>query len=221
MRIPTRAGFRRHATTAVTTFRRRLARAQASRRLRQSLGEHARVHLGCGTVRLGGWTNVDLDRAVRPDVLVDLRAGFPAQPGMVQFVFSEHVFEHLALESGRRVLADLYRALEPGGVVRIAMPDLHYIAVRYLEGRYLSDDSECEGHEGATLLEVDSAAQLFNVALRSWGHLYLYDLAELTLRLGQAGFSSVDPQTWGESTHPELSGLERRPESRLIVEATK
>jgi predicted SAM-dependent methyltransferase len=100
------------------------------------------------------------------------------------------------------------------------MPDLHYIAVRYLEGRY-GVEGDVEGHEAAVALTVDSPAQLFNVAMRSWGHLYLYDLAELTLRLNQAGFSVIEPQRLGESSHPELSLLEQRAESRLIVEATR
>ena len=53
------------------------------------------------------------------------------------------------------------------------------------------------------------------------GHLYVYDLAELTLRLNEAGFNTVKAQEPGQSTHPELSSLERRPDSVLIIEVTK
>jgi predicted SAM-dependent methyltransferase len=104
--------------------------------------------------------------------------------------------------------------------MRIAMPDLRYITERYMEGRY-----EGEGGPEAQLdvdyQSIDSPTLLFNFALRSWGHRYLYDFAELDLRLRQAGFAKVEPQQNGKSLHSELIGLEQRGESRLIVEATK
>jgi predicted SAM-dependent methyltransferase len=104
--------------------------------------------------------------------------------------------------------------------MRIAMPDLRYIVERYMEGRY-EGEGGAETQEDAEYRRIDSPALLLNYALRSWGHLYLYDFDELELRLRQAGFTKVDPQEIGKSLHPELAGLEQRGESRLIVEATK
>jgi predicted SAM-dependent methyltransferase len=100
--------------------------------------------------------------------------------------------------------------------MRIAMPDLRYIVEKYLEGRSVGD-AEADGR--ATPLQLDSPARLLNVALRSWGHLYLYDFEELQLRLRQAGFSDVVRQAAGSSSVRDLCGLERRVASRLVVEA--
>jgi predicted SAM-dependent methyltransferase len=220
LRVPSKAGIKRRAATTTDKTLRVLARSQARRRLGKSLPEHAKVQLGCGEHHFDGWVNVDINSAVHPDVRLDLRAGFPAPQESVALFFSEHVFEHLTLDDGRQVFADCCAALERGGVMRIAMPDLRYLVERYIEGRY-----EGEGGPEAQLdvdyRRIDSPALLFNFALRSWGHLYLYDFAELDLRLRQAGFAKVDPQQIGVSTHPELVGLEQRGESRLIVEATK
>ncbi len=192
------------------------ARWRARSKLARTLRPDAKVHLGCGRQYLDGWTNVDCDASVRCDVRLDLRAGFPAPDGTLALVFSEHLFEHLTLEDGRRVFEDCRRALCPGGVMRIAMPDLRYIVEKYLEGRSVGD-AEADGR--ATPLQLDSPARLLNVALRSWGHLYLYDFEELQLRLRQAGFSDVVRQAAGSSSVRDLCGLERRVASRLVVEA--
>ena len=208
------------ATSARRTARRASARSSARRRLRSALPAHAKVQLGCGERRLNGWVNVDINRTVHPDVRIDLRGGFPAPAGTVARIFSEHLLEHLTLDDGRRLLDDCHAALEPGGIIRIAMPDLRYVVERYLRG----GDGAGPGLEVAedpALRSIDSPALLLNHALRSWGHLYLYDLDELRLRLRQAGFSEVEPREAGLSPDPDLVGLEQRLESRLVVEATK
>lgn len=220
LRIPSKAGIKRRAVVVKRKAMHALARSRARKRLSKSLPEHAKVQLGCGEHRFDGWVNIDINPAVNPDIRLDLRAGFPAPAESVAFIFSEHVFEHLTLDDGRRAFIECYSALEPGGVMRIAMPDLRYIVERYMAGRYEGEGGP-EANQDADYRRIDSPALLLNYALRSWGHLYLYDFDELDLRLRQAGFASVDPQEIGKSSHPELAGLEQRGESRLIVEATK
>jgi predicted SAM-dependent methyltransferase len=217
MRLPTKAGLRRRRRAATTSVLRKAGRSRTRAILRRAaLPEGAKVHLGCGPVHLDRWVNVDIARDVKPDIRVDLRFGFPAFPSSVAFIFSEHVFEHLSLENGVQLFADCQRALLPGGVMRIAMPDL-----RYIVDRYLGDWKNQTWLQDPGYLMIDTPARMLNFALRSWEHLYVYDIADLTLRLNEAGFTEVAAQEWGQSEHPELRGLERRPDSMLIVEATK
>jgi predicted SAM-dependent methyltransferase len=42
----------------------------------------------------------------------------------VTLIYSEHMLEHLPAHTGARVLREAYRVLAPGGVLRIATPDL-------------------------------------------------------------------------------------------------
>jgi predicted SAM-dependent methyltransferase len=160
--------------------------------------------------------NIDIDQAVRPDVRVDLRLGFPAISCSVAFIYSEHVFEHFTLEHAMKLFADCQLALRQGGVMRIAMPDL-----RYVVDRYLGDWKDQAWLQEPAYEIIDTPARMLNFALRSWEHMYIYDLPDLTLRLNAAGFKCVEPQELGKSEHPELRGLERRPDSLLIVEAIK
>lgn len=67
---------------------------------------------------------------------------------------------------------------------------------------------------------IDTPVRMINVAMREWGHLYLYDFVELALRLREAGFSQVDRVLLGESVHDRLRGLETRADSELVVEAS-
>ena len=41
----------------------------------------------------------------------------------IEAVLAEHVWEHLTLDEGRAAARNLYRFLEPGGYVRVAVPD--------------------------------------------------------------------------------------------------
>lgn len=196
---------------------RALARRQATRRLARSIPAGACVHLGCGTNRWEGWTHVDLSRAVHPDVVHDLRAGLPLPPGHIRLVYSEHVVEHLMLEDAIRLFADVAVALEPSGVMRIAMPDLDAVIDRY--GR--PDWRDQEWLQDPAYAHIDSPARMLNASLREWGHKYLYGYDELELRLRAVGFTTVRRTRWGESDLPEMRGRETRADSLLVVEASR
>lgn len=92
-----------------------------------------RLNLGCGTRRHAAWTNVDLVPA-GPDVIAaDLRRPLPFPAGSFQAVYAAHVLEHLVPAEAGRLLAEVWRLLAPGGIVRIVVPDLEGIARAYLE----------------------------------------------------------------------------------------
>jgi predicted SAM-dependent methyltransferase len=94
------------------------------------------------------------------------------------------------------------------------MPDLASLVDRYENGW-----RDQEWLKDPVYASIDTAANMLNYALRSWGHLYVYDFDDLQTRLLEAGFSKIERVGWGESEHEELRGLERRPDSLLVVEA--
>jgi predicted SAM-dependent methyltransferase len=62
--------------------------------------------------------------------------------------------------------------------------------------------------------------RMVNEGMRCWGHVFLYDEAELVALLSECGFRDIRRVKWGESDHSELRGLESRPDfGDLIVEA--
>lgn len=173
-----------------------------------------RLHLGCGTNKIVGWTNVDGDPACNPDLAFDLSQPMPFADRSIERIYSEHLFEHLPLPDGVRLMAECHRVLSDNGVMRIAMPDLQDCVLSYLR--------KWQDAEWVTWYpNVDSAAMALNMCFREWGHQYLYDLEDLTLRLRSVGFTRITTPGWGISTHPELCNLETRSESILIVEVQR
>jgi predicted SAM-dependent methyltransferase len=212
--LSTSAGqFAMAARTRAGLHWRRIARVHATRALAR-IPSGARIHMGCGEIKLEGWINLDLGRRTEADLRIDLRGGLPLRPQSVARIYSEHVLEHLSIEDGQTLLTDCFNALEPDGVMRIAMPDLKSLVEAYL-GNWR--DQEWLDNPGYS--HIDSASRMLNAGFRYWGHRYLYDQEDLSLRLSTAGFSQIRRCDWGESDFPDLCKLERRPDSLLIVEA--
>jgi predicted SAM-dependent methyltransferase len=184
-------------------------------RLRRLPARGLKLHLGCGTVRLDGWVNIDR-QAPGADLRLDITSGLPFRAGAARLIYHEHVMEHITAEEGVFCLGDWFRALEPGGVLRVATPDLEYLVQRY--GRDWKDQ------EWLRLPEyrfIRTRAEMLNISMRRWGHQYLYDGEELERRMREAGFVAMRRCGYGESEVPELAGLETRPDSQLILEAVR
>lgn len=64
------------------------------------------------------------------EVRHDARLPLPVPDGSVEKIQSQDVFEHLAYEELPRIFDDIYRALKPGGVFRLSLPDYHAEALR-------------------------------------------------------------------------------------------
>ena len=161
-----------------------------------------KVHLGSGPVQLAGWLNTDLD-APSPELRVDLRQPLAFDDDSVDFIFSEHVIEHLTRQEGIAALKECHRILHPHGVMRVSTPDLRWAVQAYLDDKL---------SEWANVGWVPSTAcQLLNEAMRLWGHQFLYDADELRRVFREAGFSYCRRVSWRTSTFVELSGLESRP----------
>ena len=171
------------------------------------------LHLGCGPNHMDGWVNIDLEAEYEPDLQHDLSTGLPYADDSVDLVYSEHFFEHLPLAAGYALMQECHRVLRPGGVLRIAMPDLESTVHAYL------GDWRAQAWVAA-FPRIDTAARMLNIGMREWGHEYVYDLEDLTLRLRSIGFGDVRPAPWGVSRHAELQARETRADSILVVEAT-
>lgn len=173
-----------------------------------------KLHLGCGRILLPGWVNVDLEAA--PGVVrADLSGRFPWADGSARYVFCEHFFEHLSLEEGARFLAECFRVLRSGGVVRIATPDLGVLVDDYWAEKLDRIDR--------SVWAPATRAQMLNEAMRLWGHQFLYDADELERSLSAAGFRYVERVDYRTSTHDALVGAEQRPDcgETIIYEGTK
>lgn len=91
-----------------------------------------KLHLACGTKRLPGFTHVDIRPEVKPDVVANMMKMTQFQNNTVDLIYLCHGMEHVPLGQVPRALAEWGRILRPGGVLRLAMPDMELLAQAYL-----------------------------------------------------------------------------------------
>jgi predicted SAM-dependent methyltransferase len=195
----------------------RLLRVPKIIRFRLSGNALRKLHVGCGTNRFPGWINADITAG--SELIIYMEKRLPFRDGGLSRIYCEHVLEHTTREAGQTFLKEAYRTLEPGGVLRIAVPDL-----ATLVDAYAKDDWR-ERIEWTRIPfyqdTIENRAQFLNGALRWWGHTYLYDREDLERTVRSAGFRDLSFPGFGESVHGDLAGLETRSDSFLILEAVK
>ena len=90
------------------------------------------VNVGCGSVFHPDWINFDYTPASPEVRACDLRRGLQLANASADAVYHSHVLEHLTPEDGAAFLRESHRVLRPGGIVRIAVPDLEGLARAYV-----------------------------------------------------------------------------------------
>ena len=103
------------------------------------------LNLGCGVRVHLAWRNFDLIPHLPGVIPLDIRAPLPFASGSAAAVYHSHVLEHLDRPVAARFVAECRRVLQPGGVLRIAVPDLEGICRSYLAAIAAVD----EGRPGA------------------------------------------------------------------------
>lgn len=169
-----------------------------------------KLHLGCGDIVLKGWINLDIDSPVA-DILHDLTKPLPFADGSVQYIYAEHMIEHIDYAEAECLLRECRRVLVPGGAVRMTTPDLAWLAITYLSTITT---------QWGDLWQPRSPCALLNEGMRSWGHRYLYDRAELRALLLNCAFEDITYHDWRSSDDLALVNLESRPYNQeIIIEA--
>ena len=182
----------------------------------------AKLNIGCGTDYKRGWINIDnnSDNNIaegRVDLDWDLRNPLPFPENSVDFIFHEHFLEHLTVEESHSAITDMMRVLKPGGVMRIAMPDLEDIFELYNDENW-KNRPVIKNHG---LDFVKTRAEMVNMSFSWWGHKWIYDWEELQRRFKELGYTKIKRCKNGKSRFKELQSLETREGSLLIAEVTK
>ena len=152
-----------------------------------------RLHLGCGGNQLPGWKNLDL-----PDL--DITQALPFASGSTEFIFLEHVIEHVKATEAWEFFEECQRVLVVGGVLRLAFPCVEKIW-REMTPEYAAMISEKGWGDG-------SRRAAMRAVVFEHGHQAVWTAAGMSAILESIGFT-VLPCSIGESSHPELCGLEQ------------
>jgi SAM-dependent methyltransferase len=210
-----------------------------------------RLNVGCGPTPTEGWINYDNSWSVRlarrPGLVkamakaglisdaqkhlceVARRAGIRFGraeaighgDGTVDVLYSSHMLEHLDRATGQQFLAEAHRVLKPGGVIRIAVPDLGMLVDRY------NADGDADRLVEASLLASEQPKTILDklryLVLGSRHHAWMYDARSLIAALDRAGFESVRALNAGTTTIADPGSLDlfERADESVYVEAHK
>jgi predicted SAM-dependent methyltransferase len=188
------------------------------RRIARYLETHTvrKLQLGTGPNPLEGWLNTDRWPDIYPErrgeiIFLDATKPLPIADASLDYVFSEHLIEHVSEVDARSMLEECFRVARPGGRIRIATPDLARILSLY-------DDrlDEIQQHYlewvttrfRADIHADNSRCYVINRMFNSYGHKFIYDFETLSAMLAQAGFVDIVRFEPGESVDPVLRGIE-------------
>lgn len=90
------------------------------------------LNIGCGTSYHPDWINLDVSPADSNVLSIDINNGLPFSSESASVCYSSHVLEHLDKTSAHDLIAECFRVLKRGGVIRLVLPDLEGIAREYL-----------------------------------------------------------------------------------------
>ena len=138
-----------------------------------------RLNLGCGFDLRDGYTNVDFGDFHKPDLVADIRELGMLPSGHYREILAYDCLEHLPRTDTDRALAEWFRLLAPGGVLRLQVPNFTGIA-----GRMAAATTAGEQEEVIHLLFGTQAYP---------GDFHCTTFTDLTLlhHLGAAGFGGM------------------------------
>jgi predicted SAM-dependent methyltransferase len=178
--------------------------------------EVRRLNWGCGEFPEPGWINSDVKEIPGIDIPCDIRHGLPLDDESLDYAVSIHALPEVPYPDLVPVVRELRRVLKPGGVLRLALPDLD-MGIR----AYLNEDRDY------FLIPDEDARTIggkFIVQMTWYGYsrsLFTHDFTEEILR--KADFSEIARCEFRKtaSRFPEIVELDSREKESLFIEATK
>jgi predicted SAM-dependent methyltransferase len=125
------------------------------------------LNLGCGYhySMEPEWTNLDFVSTGLGVIAHNLLNGIPFTNEHFDLVYHSHVLEHFSKADGEKLIAECFRVLKPGGVIRIAVPDLETITRNYLH--YLEAGIENPDDEMAALNYEWTLLEMYDQTVRN------------------------------------------------------
>ena len=173
------------------------------------LNEILKLQLGCGKGLFDDWFNTD--RTSKNNVsFLDVTLPFPIKDNYFDYIYSEHLIEHLEYHEGIHMIQECYRVLKPGGRIRIATPDLQFLInlcnhkktpIEKLEIKRIVD---CYYSD----INIYDYGFVINNFFYNWEHKFIFNFNILKEIISSNGFVNIVRCKVGESNDKNLQFIE-------------
>lgn len=170
-----------------------------------------KLQIGSNASIIEGWLSSDLVPVNKTSIYLDATQKFPFADKTFDYVYNEHMIEHISRENAEFMLKECFRILKPKGRIRIATPDIEKIVNIYSKRteKYGQSYSVWMTHKFINESSEIHPLIILNTMFRNWDHCFLYDSEYLTQVLSAVGFTNLKQYTIGNSDDIHLSGIER------------
>lgn len=187
-----------------------------------------KLEIGAGPNAKPGWMATDLNPRTSASgvnsIQLDATKPFPINSNCFDYVFTEHMIEHINFDQGQIMLKECLRILKPGGIIRVVTPSIGFMLRVMSPDRSPFEDRYREWsikHFVRNAPKVTNAFFLNNF-MRAWGHTFVYDRETLELAMQMAGFQQLTSCDINVSAHDQFRGIEnegRMPAGFLDLES--
>lgn len=183
-----------------------------------------KLQLGSGSNELKGWLNTNYYPKSNSTAHVDATKRFPFEDNSFDFIYNEHMFEHITINQGISMLNECHRVLKPKGVLRIVTPDFQFLLDLYDKNKTDIQKGYIKTNTEMFIKDAPYEADIIviNNFFKDWGHQFIYDEKALKRAFTDAGFINVKRFSLTESYREDLKNLaheERYPEGFLKLES--
>ena len=203
----------------VRHFKVRRLKSKSNAIFKEYLSENVgrKLQIGCGENALEGWLNTDLTYIKNEVAYLDAGRKYPLPDESFDYIYSEHIFEHLNFKQGLNMLHECHRILKPGGHLRLATPDMDFLIALHNEPKKTIHREYINWSTNRFIPGISNnfeeneylPAFVINNFFRDWGHQIVYNYESLELILKKAGFSNIARQEVGKSKIEEFDKLEK------------
>lgn len=179
------------------------------------------LNVGCGPNLSPNFINMDYQWRPNLDLCWDITKGIPINDNEIKGIYTEHCLEHITFYSCQKVINDFFRILQPGGVVRIIVPNAELYIDLYTKSKK-EINVKFPYVTGQDIENGFTPMMSVNRVFRDHEHLFAYDHETLSMMLSKAGFSNITKASFmqGRDNTLLLDSKTRKIES-LYIEGSK
>jgi len=183
-----------------------------------------KINLCSGPILLKDYCNIDIYWGA--DLIIDLEKKLlPFNNNSIDTVVCISAINYFTKDRGEKIINEVFRVLQPGGVARFSTQDLELIASKYVnkdtdfffqklpngKGRFI----------GETMGDKFNSWFYGYAVAKGKGCKYFYDFETLAIIFKKAGFSKIENKKYLDSKIENIEKIDNRPDQMFFLEAKK